>query len=353
MGSVGSQSHLLWFILFLLPLNSLAEGADKVVLSRAKDGTKISGISIDPNVEIDGPDFVLRARTENLDWQMLSNKKDLIEFEQDTGEFTLKVQIVDDEGDIEVTAISPQGEVERELIHIEIQHPVAPGELTKKEQKIEAARIEELISNMKEIQNKFRLGINYTTLTYKQTLAPDLKITTPTLVGGIGFPFFSANADISLAGYITTIPITMKPKGKNMYFGGFNTRIGYHFPLANEWRFIISAGLYYVTTIGRTDLGYVNVMGPQLYPVLIKTFSNASRLGAYVKYSPVSKSISSLVFSNNEMAAGAEYVFPPAATGFFSEHTIGISVNFSKLYLKYGEDISQTQTLGGGLTVGF
>jgi hypothetical protein len=119
----------------------------------------------------------------------------------------------------------------------------------------------------------------------------------------------------------------------------------------SPWQFKVMAGWYVTTMILPSDsfeFGYTLMPGPQLFPVLSRTFAGGSSASAYAKYSPVITSESVLNLSNGEAALGGLYRLKPNAHGrsiFFSVdlaiYTLtldGVRIHSSSVSLGVGYD---------------
>lgn len=124
--------------------------------------------------------------------------------------------------------------------------------------------------------------------------------------------------------------------------------------LPEPWRLSVYAGAYYTTMVTSAEgVGYHNVTGPQLYPVISRALAGGrSSLSAYFKYSPVFSGFSVLDLSaSRELATGLGFTHP---LGLVMRDS-GLSWNFdySDLALKTSTGMAHTRTIGLGVALVF
>ena len=102
-------------------------------------------------------------------------------------------------------------------------------------------------------------------------------------------------------------------------FVGLNARAGYVLPGVREpWRVTILGGLYYTTMfVPETNFGFVNLVGPQLFPVFRRAVKGGDSYSGYFKFSPLGKNFA-VNFSSREIAIGGAYNWNRGANGVVS-----------------------------------
>lgn len=147
---------------------------------------------------------------------------------------------------------------------------------------------------------------------------------------------------ISLSTFFTAIPLNSSPvsiKGISddvtIRYLGANLRFGYETPwLPAPWHLQINLGWYYNTTfVTNNRFGYVNAMGPQLFPMVDYQINENSKVGGYLKFSPLSSNGVSLKNSefNYELAFGTHYM-PPGL--ILEKYKYTINFDFAHLTMK-------------------
>ncbi len=167
----------------------------------------------------------------------------------------------------------------------------------------------------------------------------------------------SANSNFSyswswgLNGYFTVLPFSKSGDITARYLGA-NARVGYLLSSKKSpWKFSVMLGAYYLTMfVSKPDLGFKNMMGPQLYPYLVRVFNNGDALSFYAKFSPVGGGFKILSLSNREIAAGTSYSF-----GFKNGHSLSLTADFAILQLTFPgqqNDLIKNNTITFGLAYG-
>lgn len=176
---------------------------------------------------------------------------------------------------------------------------------------------------------------------------------------GVSYRYKNWNRIVfSLGGFYTLIPLNYSDysfQGSNekvkIRYLGLNARIGWDTPwLKNQWSMQMNLGWYYNTTFVTNDrFGYVNANGPQLFPVVEYRINPDSKVGGFVKFSPLSVGFSFLDSEfNYELAAGAYYVFPGM---IFEKYKYSVNLDYAHLSIKPNSirAYSNSTTLGFGI----
>jgi hypothetical protein len=215
------------------------------------------------------------------------------------GSFRLRVPLVDVRSPLVFFSIGPTGDAARESIVVDF-----PGY---------AALAHEPPPPIK--RHAFLPSLGFTYISYSE--APE--VGSPAQINEIMATFKLSyqynlapprwNAGITT--FVNLIPLSTSSTGfldePSAQFFGLNFRVGYVVPQIPEpWRLSIMVGTYYVTMFG-SDIGFVNLMGPQLFPVLRRTLSSGDTVTCYLKLSPVGEGFAIEGLTNREMAFGGAW----------------------------------------------
>lgn len=145
-----------------------------------------------------------------------------------------------------------------------------------------------------------------------------------------------------------------KSSSRYSNFFGANIRAGYRvLKIPAPWVVRVYFGFYYATTFGGTEnFGYVNLLGPQVFPTVSYLFNNETVAGLYLKYSPVASGFKFYTFDNREFAAGVQYFFAPIKGGYLKGKRIGATIDLAWMTVKsviLGTTTFQTTSLGASL----
>lgn len=150
-------------------------------------------------------------------------------------------------------------------------------------------------------------SLGFSKISYTQSRISDYSSWVVTLKGMFQRQLPRPNWDFAVGGYFTLLPLKTNIPGIMAQFLGLNLRIGYSVPgIIEPWKLNLMGGWYYTTMIVTNNyMGFHNLAGPQLFPVLRRSFGKSSAFG-YFKYSPVTNglSLSFLPISNREIAFG-------------------------------------------------
>ncbi|MBC7693690.1 MAG: hypothetical protein H7222_18130 [Methylotenera sp.] len=265
----------------------------------------------------------------------------------ESGNFTYETPVSRQDMSIQLMAIGPFGEVERQSVTFQFskwknQRDDGTGAFAKR--------------------LFITPGFSLTSLTHKETNVSDYSTTALTAKVSANYLLFPPRWDLGVTAYLTALQlkkpsqVTLTDSGVStadvsVHYLGLNLRLGYIFPqLKDPWRLALYSGFYYTTMLVNPKLfGFQNLSGPQLYPSLRRTLKKGDAVVGYVKYSPVSNNFALLNFSNREIAAGAAYIFPRNAQG----RGFSTSADYSNIQFGINGISVSTTTLSLGVGYGF
>ncbi len=271
-------------------------------------------------------------------WSLIVNNRILKKYENDAESFELSLILTGEETEVELTAVGPYGDVQKDTIAIEWDgfYVLLPND-----PEFHASEIEK-----SDRPWRAQLGMGVTQLNYLQTQAPRVSETALTLKGGL-FRGLKNNWDVSGSGYWNAALLSTKPDPYSIGLYGLNGRVGYRFKQVRyPWALKVMFGWYYMTMAQATGgIGFSGVNGPQLFPMLNYAFKSKASLSTYIKFSPVSDRFDILQIGSYEFASGISYY--PSKKILFN-HPLGISFDYSQAGVKltYGKFKLQTYTLG-------
>ncbi len=328
--------RLLLLGFLLLPLVSFADNASLNVQSQ-KGSDALSGLKLEPKVTVEEKAYRIYGTFKLEGWQLIVDRKTPVELDEKLRFEILHPKDSPNGLEFELTAISPTGKVKSNIIQIQVQRTVLldDGEV--------AGRY------------TFKAGLSLTSVSYSQSDSQTLYQLTPSLKGSARYVLVPHQWDLGVSGYTTTLPLISSTSAGALLFYGLNARAGYRLILPEypEWVFTFSGGLYVLSTIGRTDIGYSGVFGPQAFPSAQYTFSTGEKLVGYLKFSPVATAVSELRFDSNEFAFGFDFTPVAPKEGFFAQYPISYALDFSFLSLKTGNLSASSHTVGAGATIAF
>ncbi|HRK01991.1 MAG TPA: hypothetical protein PLH57_04950 [Oligoflexia bacterium] len=154
-----------------------------------------------------------------------------------------------------------------------------------------------------------------------------------------------ARWDVGGSMYFTLMPLTQNPSTNSARFLGVNGRIGYAPPgIKRPWRLSLLTGFYYTRMfVSNNAFGFKDMVGPQLFPVLHRSFKNGDSGMIYGKYSPVTNNLSVLSLSNRELATGITYAYLMK-----NKRALAISLDIALLAI----DIDRVKTATSSITLG-
>ncbi len=183
------------------------------------------------------------------------------------------------------------------------------------------------------------IGMGLTHVSYTQTAVTPFTETELTLKGGMSYALKPNKWDLGLSFFMNVASLNTTSDLYSIRYLGVNLRAGYHLiPIQSRFQFNLNGGIYYNTSFA--DIGFKNMIGPQVYPEFSYLMPNRQTIFTYFKYSPVFVSASSLDLANNrEIATGVYYSFPVLV-----KNRLSIGFDFSKLDLAVSGLTSNTTT---------
>lgn len=190
------------------------------------------------------------------------------------------------------------------------------------------------------------ISLGLTSIYYTQTGYSKYSAITSTVKAAYGFPLPWKNWDIGMNGYFTAYTLTSNEPEADLRFLGLNLRIGYTFHLGTGWSFGLSPGIFYSTMFGNTEIGFSNLLYPQIFPILKRKFSKQNSGFLYGKYVPISDSIK-LTMDQREIATGVglSHVLK-------NGHPIMFNLDYSNIRVNLGAR-SQIQSNSLSASVGY
>lgn len=264
----------------------------------------------------------LPTRFKRPDWSIVSINPEIevSQVEEKVEEFEVLAPIKGSMTPVNVVAVGPEGQVEKEALIVAFD---------------QWEQAEELLGpGVRDTRNKRHVyfpSFGITSLSYSEPNTPngDVNLSQIGITGKLGYSFlFRPQFDVGVITYLTLLPLSTNISGISARFFGFNGKVGYSHPLKNGWTLGIQTGFYFTTMFVTNDaFGFKNLMGPQLFPVVRKNLSKGAVSG-YLKFSPVAASISIQNLSNRELAFGAGYSRPLA-----NGRVVSVNLDFANLAL--------------------
>jgi len=261
--------------------------------------------------------ITLEGEIKREDWYVVSDS-DVLEKGSGENAFTFEVPLLGKITPVEVLAVGPNGEVETEKIVI---------------------RFEESKESKKEIaaeppKRQFITGsLGPTTISYKETGVPDFSMYALTAKFSYTHLIFPPKWDFAANTFFTVLPLSSNLSNVSVRFLGINFRFGYVLQnIPRPWSVSLLGGYYYVTTfVSPPALGFVNLAGPQFFPVVRRKFRNGDAAYGYLKFSPLTNgvSFSLLSVSNRELALGGGWSTPLA-----NGHPFSLALDISSFSFK-------------------
>ncbi|MEK6706198.1 MAG: hypothetical protein AABZ06_10450 [Bdellovibrionota bacterium] len=255
--------------------------------------------------------------------------------------FTITVKAENEKTPFEIQAISPHGKIEKETI---ILHIPTKGQNGSSHAIVASLGPTLIFHNESDATEK--IGMSAAALTLKAAYQYLPK---------------SKNWDFAANSFVTLLPLQSRFNGitddTRTRFLGVNARIGFPMPfIKNPWRLSVLAGLYYTTMfVNNNALGFKNMSGPQLFPMLRRTLTPQQWVFGYFKFSPVASGLrlNFMRLENREIAAGSGWV-----KALKNGKAISVMIDISKLSLNFEDSlrgsvsiISTSYTLSAGISI--
>ncbi len=320
-----------WFACGGLILLYSARADERLPVAPATNPVRVVRVSAAPNLKwvhfSQGPNQTLL-----LSGQLTDPEASLVIAEQKFpvepgGRFTLKVPRPTKTTEVTVKVVDAYGKVEEEHINIIIRAAAASSSDSSKGQGGESSGKEssekfavEDISSNKRFFGTVSVGISQISYTGPGVTTALKEIAATPKFSGT-YVLIPDRWDLTANLYFTAPILKSSESGTTLNFLGSNVRGGYHLtPPKAPWKLIFGFGIYYTTTFSNQTIGYANVSGPQVYPILQRRFSADKVFSVYFKYSPVSDSFQLLNLSNHELASGISYRYKKVVSGFDFSH---------------------------------
>lgn len=195
---------------------------------------------------------------------------------------------------------------------------------------------------------RFNAGAGMTVLSYRQQRVEPFSQYAITIKGSVNHPIIKDHIDAGFSGFYNAVGFgSTSPQGFKMRYMGLNARVGYSVIKApSPYRLNLNVGFYWNTSF--SDIGFGNMMGPQVYPEFAYILNNGHSIHAYGKLSPAFSNTYSISFSENrEIAAGVHYSFPITDSNRLS---VGMDVSQLQLSVDDTWGITNTYSLSGGIS---
>lgn len=195
----------------------------------------------------------------------------------------------------------------------------------------------------------FTASLGFTRVDYLETGAAEYQAVMITPKINYKKPL-STRWDLGANAFFTAAPITKNQNVVTLRFFGANVRAGYQIEsVPRPWRLSLMGGLYYTTTFETNNsVGFKDMAGPQIFPVLSREFRRGESGFAYLKYAPMLDG-AAVTFRGREYAAGLGYSIQSERI----KRPVSVTLDYSQLRLNFENLLlirSQTLTLGVGTT---
>jgi hypothetical protein len=219
----------------------------------------------------------------NLAWYLKANAV----IQHPHGEFSVAIPIEYQKTTIFLRAIGPQGQIEQSQMTLIYQGTATPVS-----------------------RHTFGVQTAVSQIFYSETDFSNFKQTALTFKGSWNYVLVPNRWDFEISSYFTVWPL-IKSADQDLRFLGVNLRAGYTTKwLPNPWVLKVLFGYYYITTFVQGDaFGYKNLMGPAIFPSLVRLLNGNRSIYSYFKFSPVQDRFS-LSVRMYEVAFGGGYTIP-------------------------------------------
>jgi hypothetical protein len=251
-------------------------------------------VKIETKNGVPTPFVQLRGRLQRDGWSLFYGKTWLLKASAPSREFRFNVDLTGEETIVLLGGAGPNRKTQRIIVRIVFKDFSKYGD--------------------DKSRSRFRLvaalGPSY--VTYQEqtgVLNTDFKTIILTAKVTARYELLPRKWDLGFNTFFSAFQITngYSDKSVSTRFLGINLRLGYTFPSTSKWSFGLNGGWYYTTMlVTGKRFGFMNMAGPQLYPLLVGRLNNGKVLSFYAKYSP----IIGLGFANREIAGGAGYSVP-------------------------------------------
>ena len=201
-----------------------------------------------------------------------------------------------------------------------------------------------LVKNSGGAKSSYSVGVGIVFLHFEQTDIVPFDEKAISLKGSYNLRFPNKHWDFGVSSFYNVAVLGSDTLEHPVKFLGVNAKVGYNFnPENRSVQFSLAAGLYYNTSFG--DIGFTNVAGPQLYPVLTVFQGEKNAFRFYGKFSPVSNVGGQLHLStDHEVALGVSY------STYFGKQLVFFAFDYAKLDLT--QDPTSVSVSTNSLSVG-
>lgn len=259
---------------------------------------------------------IVEGYFERPGWSLLwRNQKIVVD---ELRRFRLRVRLAAQSTVLNISSIGPTGEVQEQSIVLIVEN------------------WEQLLGKLdrKPVDQRTFVSVllSLSTISYNETLkSTSQSLIETALTARVSYSFFlkPPRWDLGVSSYFTLLPLSKSQSG-GLRFLGINFRVGYLFPSRKDaWAFGLYGGAYYTTTFmaGNGTLGFENMQGPQLYPVVRKQIKKGTMVLGYLKFSPMSSQYGYFTFSSHELAFGGMY-----SDLLNNGHPLSFSLDISRLF---------------------
>jgi|GEM_PF-5469554 len=190
------------------------------------------------------------------------------------------------------------------------------------------------------------VGLGITRLDYVQTAVSPFKETLLTLKAGVEIPLSSPGWSLGAGAFYNALELANSGVYQLKVLGA-NLRLGKRFSRPESRNgFRLNGGLYYNTSI--SDIGFKNMLGPQIYPEFLLRFSRLQSAAFYLKYSPVITTGGVDLIRNRELAMGLSF-----RQVLKNGNSVIAGLDYAELDVFAGGEVAHTRTLSFGVGLGF
>lgn len=269
------------------------------------DATRtIRGLSWDTRTpEIQDSRVLLRGKFKKPQWTLVwGNESKPVKVKTDQS-FEIEVDLKEPVRSIELIAIGPLGELEKEPMTLSASDVAPP------EKKWSATPV---------------LGLAW--LSYSESGAEPYSSLMTTIRAQGAYQLKPGKWEVAAEATLSLFSLYQN-QDASVWDYGLNWRVGYHLPqLKAPWKLTLSGGSFYTSTVDSEDrFGISNVGGPQLSAILSRDLGQDRSATGYLKFSPIFNGFGLQGLSSKALAAGGEYSFKVR-----QRHRLGVHLDFSR-----------------------
>jgi hypothetical protein len=196
--------------------------------------------------------------------------------------------------------------------------PVVPKELPESERTpaaIENVSVTEAPINRPGL---FTPSLGWTSLSYSEVGGIDFSESAVHFGIDYEHPIFSevtTRWSLGVSADAALLPLNETGSSLGMKMFDVETFAAYSFTDTHSaWDFSVRGGAYYTTTsVSGNAFGFTNMFGPEIYPVLSRSFTKGGVASLHFKYAPVIDSSSGFTFTSHALDAGLSYATAPSS----------------------------------------